>query len=228
MVNFSPAGTGSGDTRSYAAGTEVMLSAAPDEPGSSFGGWGGDCAAASGTTCTLVVDSNKNATATFNAVYSDVLATFAGDGSGRVSFSPFGADCTETCSRSYRRGTEVMISATPNTGSTFGGWGGDCSGGTCQLTVTSDRSVTASFVLQTFSLSVTRTGDGSGVVRSADGGIECGLDCAETYAYGASVSLTALSDGGSSFAGWSGACSGETCQVTMTADRAVSAAFSLD
>ncbi len=75
-------------------------------------------------------------------------------------------------------------------------------------------------------LTVTRNGVGS--VVSSPPGIDCGDDCTEDYASGTSVTLTAVPTGGSSFIGWSGACSGTGgCQVTMDQAQAVTAAFTL-
>lgn len=78
-----------------------------------------------------------------------------------------------------------------------------------------------------YSLTVDRTGTGEGAVRSSPAGIACGADCAENYSQNSSVTLTAIATDGSEFSGWSGACSGTsaTCEVTMNASKAVSAAF---
>ena len=78
----------------------------------------------------------------------------------------------------------------------------------------------------TFALTVGKAGTGSGTVTSSPAGISCGSDCSESYASGTSVTLTASAVGGSTFAGWSGACSGTgTCTVSMTAARSVTATF---
>jgi hypothetical protein len=75
-------------------------------------------------------------------------------------------------------------------------------------------------------LSVSTTGTGSGTVTSSLSGISCGTDCSESYSTGTVVALSASAASGSTFAGWSGACSGTAgCQVTMDAAKAVSAAF---
>ena len=78
----------------------------------------------------------------------------------------------------------------------------------------------------TFNLTVTTDGPGAGTVTSAPAGINCGTDCSESYAENTVVSLTASPAAGSSFAGWSGACSGtDSCTVTMDAETSVTATF---
>jgi hypothetical protein len=80
----------------------------------------------------------------------------------------------------------------------------------------------------TFPLTVSRLGTGSGRVTSSPSGIDCGSTCAASYPQGTTVSLTAQPDAGSSFVGWTGACSGTgTCNVAMDAARSVSARFDL-
>ncbi len=75
-------------------------------------------------------------------------------------------------------------------------------------------------------LTVSKTGSGS--VASTPSGIDCGTDCAENYASGTIINLTATAATNSVFTGWSGACSGVTpdCQVTMSQAQNVTAAFS--
>jgi aryl-phospho-beta-D-glucosidase BglC (GH1 family) len=78
----------------------------------------------------------------------------------------------------------------------------------------------------TFALTVTKAGAGSGTVTSSPSGINCGSTCSANYASGTSVTLTAAAASGSTFAGWSGACTGTgTCTVSMTAARSVTATF---
>ena len=91
------------------------------------------------------------------------------------------------------------------------------------------KSATATFALAMYSLTVTTAGSGSGNLASSPAGINCGADCSEPYNRGTVVALTATPDARSSFASWSGACSGTavTCQVTMSAARSVTATFGI-
>src|SRR5439155_12277423 len=67
---------------------------------------------------------------------------------------------------------------------------------------------------------------GSGTVRSSPPGIDCGGACSARFDQGARVSLSAAPADDSTFAGWSGACSGAgDCTVTMASDLAVAATF---
>jgi Divergent InlB B-repeat domain len=96
---------------------------------------------------------------TAHTVTATVVAThtlnvsLSGSGSGSVTGN--GINCPGTCSNGYPSGAMVTLTATPAAGSTFSGWsGGGCSGsGTCQGTMSSDQSVSASF---------TATGGGGG------------------------------------------------------------------
>ena len=78
-------------------------------------------------------------------------------------------------------------------------------------------------------LTVSKTGNGSGTVTSMPAGINCGTDCTQSYAFNTQVTLTAVAAAGSTFTGWSGSgCSGTgNCQVTMSEARSVTANFTL-
>jgi hypothetical protein len=229
-VTSSPAGISCGAdcSEAYVSGTVVTLTAAAAS-GSSFSGWSGAC---TGTgSCQVTMNAAKSVTATFTLdpvpTYT-LTVTRAGDGAGTVTSSPAGINCGADCSEAYSSGTVVTLTPTPTSGSVFAGWSGACTGtGACQVTMSSARSVTASFALAMYTLTVTREGAGSGTVTSSPAGIDCGADCAEAYTRGTVVSLTAVAAGGSVFGGWAGACSGTgACTVTMTATRGVTATFS--
>jgi List-Bact-rpt repeat protein len=75
-------------------------------------------------------------------------------------------------------------------------------------------------------LSVVRVGSGAGTVTSNPAGIDCGSDCAESYVDGTMVDLTAAPSAGSTFSGWSGACTGSgSCSVTVDSAKSVAANF---
>jgi subtilisin family serine protease len=78
-------------------------------------------------------------------------------------------------------------------------------------------------------LTATRSGAGSGQVTSTDGSIECGPTCTALVDDGATVTLQATPAQGSSFLGWSGACTGTgaSCIVTVTGTTSVGAQFGL-
>ena len=78
----------------------------------------------------------------------------------------------------------------------------------------------------TQTLTVSKAGTGAGTVTSSPGGISCGADCSEAFTQGTSVTLSQSAAAGSTFAGWSGACSGTGgCTVTMDQARSVTATF---
>jgi hypothetical protein len=73
-------------------------------------------------------------------------------------------------------------------------------------------------------LTVSIEGAGSGRVESTPAGIECPRACRATFPAGTSISFSAIPSAGSSFRGWSGACSGfGACSISDSA--ALSAAF---
>jgi CSLREA domain-containing protein len=76
-------------------------------------------------------------------------------------------------------------------------------------------------------LTVSKTGSGTGTVTSDTGVIDCGSTCSDTYNHGTVVTLTATPDAGASFTGWSGDADCADGIVTMDADRSCTADFSV-
>jgi len=143
-VTSTPAGIDCGDdcNQPYDLGTNVTLTADPGQS-STFGGWSGACGG-SGLTCSVVMNASKSVTATF--VSKPLLTvTPSGAGSGTVTSNPAGIDCPADCTEDYDTGTPVTLTATPAAGSIFTGWSGDCFGLTCSLTMSGNKSVTATF-----------------------------------------------------------------------------------
>jgi YVTN family beta-propeller protein len=107
----------------------------------------------------------------------DLAVTFAptisraGTGSGTVTSSPAGISCGTDCTESYSNGTMVTLTATADPGSTFAGWSGDsdCSDG--QVTLTANKTCTATFNTQSpaiptaLTLTVRET---TGITRSGE------------------------------------------------------------
>ncbi len=73
-------------------------------------------------------------------------------------------------------------------------------------------------------LTVTNANPAGGTVAGS-GGISCGSSCGAIFNAGTPVSLTATANPGYAFAGFSGACTGTACNLTMDGAKAVTANF---
>jgi List-Bact-rpt repeat protein/cortical protein marker for cell polarity/PASTA domain-containing protein len=107
--------------------------------------------------------------------------------------------------------------------------------------ISTDPSSGANYLAQTFhpcvgvlatptatteTLNVSNAGSGTGTVTSSPSGISCGASCSHDFIDGTTVTLTATPATGSSFSGWSGACTGTgTCTVVMNQAGSVIATF---
>ena len=151
-----------------------------------------------------------------------------GAGSGIVTSSPTGISCGATCTAEFKEGTEVLLTAEADKGSTFSGWSGACSGtGTCKVTMSEPREVTATFAPEQHQLTVVRKGAGSDGVTSSPPGISCGETCSASFDHGTVVTLTEVVKSGTVFLDWAG-CDSEfegKCIVTMSEAKSVTALF---
>ena len=76
------------------------------------------------------------------------VLTITKTGNGTVSSTPTGINCGATCTATLANLTNVTLTATAATDSTFGGWNGDCAGAsTCTVSMTQARNVTATFLI---------------------------------------------------------------------------------
>ena len=127
---------------SYDAPTAVTLTATPGV-GWSFLNWSNACSGAG--FCTVTVNGNVRVGAHFGV--QQVPLTVTHGGNGVVTSIPSGIQCGSSCSLSMVHGSTIQLSAQPDPGYRFTGWGGDCAGAatTCTLTLTSARSASASF-----------------------------------------------------------------------------------
>lgn len=82
-------------------------------------------------------------------VISALTVNMAGDGGGSVNSNPSGIACISgSCQASFNSDISVDLLAAPDNNSVFGGWSGDCSDtGDCTVSMTADRTVTATFAL---------------------------------------------------------------------------------
>ena len=210
----------------YADGTEVTLTPTPDT-GWSFVTWGGDADCSDGS---VSMSAARTCRATFAPQTRTLTISKTGTGSGRVTSSPTGIDCGPDCEQVYDYATVVILDAQPDLGSAFVGWSGDADCGDGTITTHTDTSCTAIFELippASHTLTVTRSGNGTGSVTSSPAGIDCGSDCSEFFTDGTTVRLTATPTAGSVFVGWTGAADCQDGQITMTASRTCDAAFEL-
>jgi uncharacterized repeat protein (TIGR01451 family) len=78
-----------------------------------------------------------------------------------------------------------------------------------------------------YTLSVSKTGTGSGTITSNPSGINCGGVCSFPFVANTDVTLTASPDSGSSFSSWSGcdSVSGNSCTVNITSGKLVIGSF---
>ncbi|NIN36310.1 MAG: hypothetical protein GTO60_14950, partial [Gammaproteobacteria bacterium] len=153
-VTSSPGGIDCGTdcSHDYIGGIEVTLTPTPDAS-SAFTGWSGDPDCSDGV---VTMNAGKSCTAAFEPAVT-LTVTKAGTGSGTVTSSPAGIDCGTDCSEDYTSTTVVTLTPAPDTGSAFAGWSGDpdCSDGVVTMDPAgTDKTCTATFNLQTFTLSV--------------------------------------------------------------------------
>jgi hypothetical protein len=240
IVNGQPQGA---CTFTFPGDAQVSLLAVTDA-GSGFAGWGEACATTgTTTTCVVATDQPRTVRASFGTLRT-LSVGGAGDGAGTITSSPagiactLGADASGRCSAPFLDGTTVTLSAAPATGSTFVDWSGDCAGATgstCTVTVSATlRAVTARFARpQGLDVTVGGTGEGSVAATVGASTLSCVRrtgattgTCSATAPFNTVVTLTATPEANSTFAGWTGACSGTgPCTVTIDRARSVGATF---
>jgi hypothetical protein len=205
----------------FVEGEGVTLSAVADV-GSVFSGWSGDCTGAG--SCQVTMSAARSVTATFLPLRTLSVTVV---GSGSVGSVPAGISCPADCSEDYPDGELVTLSAVADPGFELAAWSGDCTGtGTCQVTMSQNRSVTATFQPVVTPRTLTVTANGPGSVTSAPPGIACPGDCTQDFSEGTEVTLSAAPGPDAFLVAWSGDCSGtSSCVITMSVDRSVGATF---
>jgi len=212
ITNVEGSGTVTVDPQKtgYRYGEAVTLTATPIS-GWSFAGWGD-----AGTTnpLTVTITGNTSITATFTQDEYTLTIGVDPEGAGSVAISPEQV--------TYHYGDEVTLTATAIPGWSFAGWSGDATGSTnpLSLTIEGNTSITATFIQDEYTLTVTPVGSGAVAIDPVQ----------TTYHYGDQVTLTATADPGWSFSGWSGDATGSTNPLTVTiaGDTSITATFTQD
>lgn len=203
-------------TESLAPNTMITLMAEPN-PGFVFTGWSGDCAGDT-NPLTLTVDKAKNCQVVFTQIQRTLNLNI--DKYGTVTGAS-GLTCPMVtfCSASYSDNETLTLTAVADTGYTFTGWDGDCSGtdATITLTMNSDKTCHAKMVSTSVPMLVIANPT-QGKVTGLD--IDCGTTCSATYSEPKTVQLTATPEPGYSFTGWSGDCSGTDNPLTINVNGA--------
>jgi len=113
------------------------------------------------------------------------LTVTAGDG-GNVS----------NAGGSYAAGSEVTITATPNSEYVFSGWSNGSTDNEIKITINSNQTLIANFIKRKYALNITIEGEGTVTEEIISSG--------KDYDSGTVVRLTAIPKDGWAFAGWSG------------------------
>ncbi|MBN2445614.1 MAG: S8 family serine peptidase, partial [Phycisphaerae bacterium] len=194
----------------YTYGQTVQLTANADA-GWTFDHWEGDLTGSTNPD-SIYMDGSKTVTAVFTQDQYTLVVNVTGNGS--VTKNPNQA--------TYTYGQTVQLTANADTGWHFDRWEGDLTGSTNPDTITmdGDKTVTAVFVEDQYSLTINITGSGS-VTKNPNQG---------TYTYGQIVQLTANADPGWTFDHWAGDLAGSTNPdtITMDGDKTVTAVFVQD
>jgi hypothetical protein len=148
-------------------GSLVTLNAVPDA-GWQFVRFEGMCAGVPVPGCTRVLTGDIAVTVVFAGGNYTLTFTRAGTGSGTIASTSGEVSCAANCVVSIPPGRVLTLVATPDAGSSFGGWGGACSGvGDCVVTMNDAVALTGTFTRATGG---TGGGPGSGSSRGGGGG----------------------------------------------------------
>jgi streptogramin lyase len=225
----------------FSEGVHVVLTATPAK-GMAFTEWTGACTGSG--PCEVTMSEAATVGAVFAVVvppkptttFALTLSKASGTGSGQVTTAPAGVNCDDSCSTTtaaFKSGAQVILKASPATGSTFTEWSGDCTGsGVCEVTMSEAREVAAKFdAIPKRALTVEKAGGGTGSVKSKPAGIDCGTACPSAvalYTEPAQVVLTATPGKGSEIVGWIGCDvvnAENQCIVTMNQYKTTVAIF---
>jgi uncharacterized repeat protein (TIGR02543 family) len=240
LVTVTKSGTGAGTVKGPGIscpadcagvlldGKPGTLTATP-ATGSTFVGFSGDCTP-SGSTCAIVpVGDRQSVTAEFAIQLRTLQIRLVGSGS--VGGPGFSCDAAAApCAPMLPYGTPATLSPVPAPGFAFTGWSQACTGtAACKPAMTVDRTVTATFK-PVFGVAVTRQGDSAASGTISATGIKCGVDCAQDYLAGTTVTFSRTAPPTGRTFRWLGDCgfrgTNASCAITMDANKSVIADYS--
>ncbi|MBF0103189.1 MAG: InlB B-repeat-containing protein, partial [Desulfobacterales bacterium] len=203
--------TVSPEKTSYTSGETVTLTATPNTC-YSFSGWAGDASGTSAST-TITMNANKTVTANFTQKTYTLTLTAA---NGTVTKNP-----NKT---SYACGESVTLTATPNSGYSFGSWTGDATGTISSVTTTMNANISSVTITMNANKNVSvnfieippETYTLNKTASPSDGGTISLSPEKPSYTSGETVILTATPNSGYRFESWSGDASGTNSSVTIT------------
>ena len=120
--------------------------------------------------CKVTMSEARKVTAEFES--TEVLkfplkVVIEGPGSGKVTSSPAGIECSSTCEAEFFKGVKVTLTAAEGESSKFAGWTGcdaNPSATKCEVSISGAREVKAKFKVETPLLTVVKKGAGAGTV----------------------------------------------------------------
>jgi hypothetical protein len=204
------------------AGEVVIITAAP-ATGYHFVDWTGDVSTVddvNAASTTITMEGDYSITANF-AIDTYTL-TASNDGNGSVTLAPAGG--------TYDYGTTVTITPVANTDYHFVSWTGPDAAdiidtdGVYTIVMDADKSVTANFAIETYTLTASNSGNGSVTLDPAGG----------TYAAGTTVTLTPVPNPDYHFVSWTGPDAADIIDtdgvytIVMDADKSITANFAHD
>jgi len=244
-------------TAYYPGGQNVRLEAQFNEADTLFLGWKGDCSGFQNQVY-VTMDAAKSCSATFKPYNPDekfaLIVNNSGDGVGTISGREKGETSSLVCrgkggckqaQQAYASGSQITLSAIPDTGFEFTGGSGECAWesdtnqqgrlkGSATVIMDQAKTCTAEFGLKAdltwHTLTIQLVGTGNGSVNNP-ARLDCGNQCtADYYEAGKPFYIKAEPTALSQFMGWSGDCEGKGTglKITMNQDMTCSAQFKSD
>ena len=193
------------ETSQFEEGKTVVLNAIPSEEYTFFN-WVG--VTGSGSSTSIVMDSDKTVTAVFTKKRYALNLSIEGEGNVDEAIIKPGVKTD------YDSGTVVELTANPESEWIFSEWKGDLSGteNPKQITIDRPKEIIAVFVKKKYPLTIDVSGNGSVEEKIIKQGKS------NDYNSGTIVELKAIPESGHSFLKWSGDLSGSTNPVQITVD----------